>query len=90
MLGNRVMSAGAETSVSFPVVDRAWVDGPLVPFASHYNQCGTFFYAGWPSGKPQDMGYCRAPGETDIVEVEYIHADKLASLSFGLHGYVPT
>lgn len=87
-LGNRVMAAGAETEVDFGFVDRAWVDGPLPPFERHYNQGGMFFYAGYPGGKPLDMGYCRAIDADAIIAVEYIEADKLASLSFGVHSYV--
>jgi len=88
LLGNRVMAAGAETEVDFGFVERSWADGPLVPFERHYNQGGTFFYAGYPGGKPLDMGYCRAIDADATIAVEYIEADKLASLSFGVHSYV--
>lgn len=87
-LGNRVMSAGASTQVDYGFVDRSWADGPLRGFEDHYNKGGTFFYASWPSGKPQDMGYCRAGSSDEIMAVEYIEAEKMASLSFGLEAYV--
>ena len=88
MLGNRVMASGAETDVDFGFVNRSFVDGPLRAFESHYNQGGTFFYAGWPAGQPLDMGYCRADSEYAIVNVEYIEGDGLANLSMGLKAYV--
>lgn len=87
-LGNRVMAAGAETTVDYGFIPREFADGPLIPFASHYNQGGTFFYAGWPAGKPQDMGYCRASGDDETVSVEYIEGHRLANVSFGLRSYV--
>ena len=89
-LGNRVMAAGAETDIDFGFVQRDWADGPLRGFEDHYNKGGTFFYAGWPGGKPQDIGYCRARGEDEVMSVEYIEADKLTSLSFGVRAYVGT
>lgn len=88
MLGNRVMASGAETTVDFGFVERAYVDGALRPFESHYNQGGTFFYAGWPAGQPLDVGYCRADSEDAIIEVEYIEGAGLANLSMGIRAYV--
>lgn len=88
MLGTRVMAAGAETTADFGFVPRAYVDGPLRGFENHYNRGGTFFYAGYPSGKPQDMGYCRADSEDAIINVEYIEGAGLANLSFGVRAYV--
>jgi len=88
MLGNRVMAAGAETSVDLGFVDRAFVDSPIRGFESHYNQGGTFFYAGWPAGQPLDLGYCRASGDDDIIQIEYVEAGKLAELSFSVRAYV--
>ena len=88
LLGNRVMAAGSETDVDLGFVERTFVDGPLRAFESHYNQGNTFFYAGWPAGQPLDMGYCRALGEDEIIAVEYIEADKLANLRFGVRAYV--
>ena len=88
LLGNRVMATGAETDVDLGFVDRWFVDGPLVGFENHYNQGNTFFYAGWPAGKPLDMGYCRALGDQEIIAVEYVEADKLANLSFSVRAYV--
>lgn len=87
-LGNRVMGAGGRTEVSFPMLERDFVDGPLVGFEDHYNRGGTFFYAGWPSGKPQDMAYARAPAVDSVVDVTYVSADRLAELSFGMETYV--
>lgn len=88
LLSNRVMGSGAETTVDFGFVRRDFVDGPLVGFEDHYNRGGTFFYAGWPEGKPRDMGYCWAPTENSRMNVEYIEGDKLASLSFDVASYV--
>lgn len=88
-LGNRVMGAGAQTDVQFPAIPRDFVDSTdFLGFEKHYNQGGTFFYAGWPNGKPQDMGYCRAGGQDDIVGVEYIESDKMATVNFSLDSYV--
>ena len=83
-LGTRVRSVGATTEVNFPLIPRDFVDGPLVSFANHYNRGRTFFYAGWPGGKPQDMGYCQATGQNDMVQVEYVQGSRLANLSFGV------
>lgn len=88
LLSNRVMGAGAETDIDFGFVDRSFVDGPMRGFEDHYNRGGTFFFASWPAGKPQDMGYCWAPEEDSIVSVEYIEADKLANVSFSVASYV--
>ena len=88
MLSNRVMAEGAETDVDFGFVPREFADGPLRGFQSHYNQGGTFFYAGYPSGQALDMGYCRAIDTNAVIEVEYIEGAGLASLNFGIHSYV--
>lgn len=88
LLSNRVMGAGAETDIDFGFVDRNFVDGPMRGFEDHYNRGGTFFFASWPAGKPQDMGYCWAPDEDSIVAVEYVSADKLANVSFSVSSYV--
>lgn len=88
LLSNRVMGAGAETDIDFGFVQRDFVDAGLRGFEDHYNRGGTFFFASWPAGKPQDMGYCWAPDEDSIVAVEYIEADKLANVSFSVASYV--
>lgn len=77
-------------SVQFPHVQRNWVDGPLIGFEDHYNRGGTFFYAGWPGGKPQDMAYAWPGSEDSIIDVEYVNADKLATVSFDMEFYNPT
>ena len=89
-LGNRVMGSGGTMSVQFPHVQRNWVDGPLIGFEDHYNRGGTFFYAGWPGGKPQDMAYAWPGSEDSIIDVEYVNADKLATVSFDMEFYNPT
>lgn len=88
LLGNRVMAAGAETSVDIGYVERSFTDGALVPFESRYNQGGTFFYASCPSMYPRDMGYCWANSQDATVSVTYVEADKLSTLSFGVTAYV--
>lgn len=88
LLSNRVMGGGAETDIDFGFVGRGFADGFLRGFEDHYNRGGTFFFASWPAGKPQDMGYCWAPDEDSIVAVEYIEADKLANVSFSVASYV--
>lgn len=87
-LANRVIGAGGLTDVEFPLVSRDWVDGPLLGFEDHYNRAGTFFYAGWPDGKPQDMAYCRAGSTDDIMAVTYINGERLASVGFSIQTYV--
>lgn len=87
-LGNRVMAAGAETEVDMGFMDRAFTEGPLRGFESHYNQGGTFFYASCPAKLPIDMGYCRALGDDETMDVTFIEADKLSNVSFGLRAYV--
>lgn len=87
-LGNRVMAAGAETEVDMGFMERGFTEGPLRGFEAHYNQGGTFFYASCPSTIPLDMGYCRALGEDETMQVEFIEADKLSSVSFGVRAFV--
>lgn len=87
MLGNRVMASGAETEVDFGFVPRVFVDTSLLAFESHYNQGGMFFYASWPAGLPQDIGYCRTNSEDGTIQIEFIEGENLASLSFGIHAY---
>ncbi len=89
-LGNRVMGSGGTMSVQFPHIQRDWVDGPLINFEDHYNRGGSFFYAGWPGGKPQDMAYAWPGSEDSIIDVEYVNADKLATVSFDMQFYNPT
>lgn len=86
-LGTRVRSVGGSTDVSFPMIQRDFVDGPLLGFEDAYNRGRTFFYAGWPGGKPQDVAYCRARGQDDIVQVEYVQGQRLANLSFGVNTF---
>lgn len=87
-LGNRVMAAGAETSVDMGFLERPWLEGNIRPFEAHYNQGGTFFYAGCPGKYPLDMGYCRAGGDDETLAIEWNEADKMANLSFGIRSYV--
>lgn len=88
LLGNRVMGAGASTTVDFGFVPITFVENALPEFADHYNQGGTFFYAASPSAFPRELGYCWAIGEDAIINVSYIEAAKLATLSFGVNSYV--
>lgn len=88
-LGNRVISAGASTDVDMGYIDRTWVNNNIPAFKSHYDQGGTFFYAGCPSKYPLDMGYCRADGDDATIAVSYVEADKLATVSFSVRSYVP-
>lgn len=87
-LSNRVMSAGAETQVDMGFFERTWLEANIRMFERHYNQGGTFFYAGCPAKYPLDMGYCRALGEDEILAIEWTEADKMATLSFGVRAYV--
>lgn len=87
LLGNRVQSSGFETSCDFPLINRAFVDGPLLGFEDHYNRGRPFFYAGWPNGKPQDMGYAWASSDEATVSVTYVEGDKLADVSFSMQGF---
>lgn len=87
-LNNRVMAAGAETEVDMGFFDRDWLDASIRGFERHYNQGGTFFYAGCPSRYPDDMGYCRSAGDDETMSIEYIEGDNLSSLSFGVRSFV--
>lgn len=87
-LNNRVISSTAETSAEWSPLSRLWVDANITGFKNHYDQGGTFFYASSPSRYPLDMGYCKAAGETDTVDVSYIEGDKLASVGFSMRAYV--
>ena len=84
LLGNRVMSSGGTTTVEFPDLDRAFVDGPMRGFEEHYNRGRSFFYAGWPNGKPQDVAYAWADGEDAMIDVAYTNGSKRASVGFGM------
>ena len=84
LLGNRVMSSGGTTTVEFPDLDRAFVDGPMRGFEDHYNRGRSFFYAGWPNGKPQDLAYAWADGEDAMIDVAYTNGSKRASVGFGM------
>ena len=84
LLGNRVMSSGGTTTVEFPDLDRAFVDGPMRGFEDHYNRGRSFFYAGWPNGKPQDVAYAWADGEDAMIDVAYTNGNKRASVGFGM------
>lgn len=84
LLGNRVMSSGGTTTVEFPDLDRAFVDGPMRGFEDHYNRGRSFFYAGWPNGKPQDIAYAWADGEDAMIDVAYTNGSKRASVGFGM------
>lgn len=87
-LGTRVMSVGAETEVNMGFFDRSWLEANIRPFETHYNQGGTFMYASSPSLYPLDVGYCRAKGENDTLNIEWTEADKMATLDFGVRSYV--
>ena len=84
LLGNRVMSSGGTTTVDFPEIPRSFVDGSMLGFEDHYNRGRSFFYAGWPGGKPQDMAYAWADGEDAMIDVTYTGGDKLATVGFGM------
>lgn len=88
LLGNRVIAAGAATEVDLGYVTRAWGDTYVPGFKSHYDQGGTFFYAGCPSKYPMDMGYCWGDGDSSTVSLTYVEADKLSTLSFPVRSYV--
>jgi len=87
-LGTRTLSVGAETDVNMGFFERDWLERYIGPFESHYNQGGTFFYSGSPVRYPLDVGYCRAKDESGMLEIEWIEADKLATLQFGIRSYV--
>lgn len=89
LLGNRVIAAGARTEVDLGYVTRTWADTNLPAFKSHYDQGGTFFYAGCPSKFPLDMGYCWSDGDNDTIAVSYVEADRLSTVSFAVRSYVP-
>jgi len=87
-LGNRVMSAGAETEVDMGFLDRNWLELNIRGFEKHYNQGRTFFYAGCPSRYPDDMGYCRSANSDESLVIEFIEGDRLSSLSFGVRSFI--
>lgn len=87
-LGNRVLASGAETSVEFGFIDRAWIESNIRGFEQHFNQGGTFFYAGCPSKYPLDMGYCRAASDEDVLNITWTERDKMAELDFNIQSYV--
>lgn len=89
LLGNRVIAAGASTTVDFGFVDIAFVENELPEFMDHYNRGGTFFYVACPRDFPREMGYCWAIGEDSMIDVSYIEGGDLSNLSFGVNSYVP-
>lgn len=86
-INNRVRSAGAETEVDMGFVTRNYADTALPAFEVPYNKGMCFFYASCPDKYPLDVGYCRAGGQNDTVQVDYIDG-QYANLSFTLRAYV--
>ena len=87
-LGNRVLAAGAETSVDMGFLDRPWLENNIRGFEDHFNQGGTFFYAGCPSKYPRDMGSCKAASDEDVLNITWTERDKMAELDFNIQSYV--
>lgn len=87
-LGNRVLAAGAETSVDMGFFDRPWVENNIRGFENHFNRGGTFFYASSPSKYPLDVGYCRAAGDDETMNIVWTESDKLATVDFNIQSYV--
>lgn len=87
-LNNRVLSAGAENEVDMGFLPRPWVENNIRGFEKHFNTGGTFFYSGCPSKYPLDTGYCRAASAEDVVEIEWIEAEKMANVSWRQQSYV--
>lgn len=86
-LTNRVIAKGASTEVSLMMQTPNFVEVAMRAFEVHYNQGGCFFYAGSPMHMADDMGYCQAGSQDDIVGVEYIEAGTMANVSFSLNVY---
>ena len=86
-INNRVRSVGADTEVDMGFVFRNFADTALPAFSVPYNKGMCFFYASCPDKYPLDVGYCRAGGQNDTVQVDYIDGE-YANLSFTLRAYV--
>jgi len=78
--GSRVKWKGAQISVQFSPLARAWVDANMRAFQAHYDAVKPFFWASCPGKYPQDIAYVwRAEGVEEL---------RPAYDAGGLHGMV--
>lgn len=82
-LGNSSYPKGRETDVSFNNLAKSFIDGTLAEFAKHYDNGGTFFFAGSPALMPLDVGYCWRRDGAGELRPENIGGD-WANLKMGL------
>jgi len=87
-LGNRVNRVGAETTVTFGMIERSWVDGAMRNFETHYNEGKPFYYAGSPSDMEKDHGYCWRPQGGGELRPAFIEGDYWAEMTMDLASYV--
>lgn len=85
---SRVVRRGAETSLNFGLVDTSFGDGLFASFRVHYNDGGTFFYAGSPLRWPKDIGYCKRPDGGRSLNPAYVEAGQLMEIAFDVVAYV--
>ncbi len=86
-LGASVFRRGLEQDVSFSPVPRAFVDGDLAGFRAHYDQGGTFFFAGGAAAMPRDLAYCWRGEGAGELRPSYAGGAAWAELKMGLAGY---
>lgn len=84
-LGASVFRRGLEQDVSFS--PRAFVDGDLAAFRAHYDQGGTFFFAGGAAAMPRELAYCWRGEGAGELRPSYAGGAAWAELKMGLAGY---
>jgi hypothetical protein len=87
-LGNRIIKMGAETDINFGLMDVEFVENDMAEFERHYNEGGTFFYAGSPSRLPKDVGYCWRQERAGSMRPSYDEGSTLMNVSIQVAAYV--
>ncbi len=88
MLGNRINSVSAQTSIDFGLLERDFAENDMLPFEYHYNQGRGFFYCGSPSVTPKDFGYCWRPNGGDVMNITWEEGEFLSQVDFEVASYV--
>jgi hypothetical protein len=87
-LGNRPLRIGAETELNFGFLETTFVDTQMATFERHFNNGGTFFYAGSPATLPRDIGYCWRSSRGSEMRPSYDHGGLLMPVTLQVDAYV--
>jgi hypothetical protein len=87
-LSNRVLRVGADTELNFGLLEAEFVDTQMGLFERHFNEGGTFFYAGSPSKYPRDIGYCWRSARGGEMRPSYDEGGLLMPVSLQVSAYV--